>query len=396
MLSATGLAAAIAILAITVNVVDDDALTPGAEAADHVVAADGSTDFDTIQAAVDAAADGDTIAVLPGTYTEAVVIDKDLTLFGDGPREQIVLIAPADGPERDIDFAWLSAAPYALLLLETDGEVRDLTLAGEASRLFVEGGAPMVSGMLFDQVGRAYEGSAVAGAVNVQHQGRPTFTGNQLVGGGGMSAYSDSNPIFEGNLLDGSGTIDGDFGDDAVIRDNTIIGPGRQGITFLGATSALVVGNTVRDKDWGITTGEGINVTVGTNGSTFEPTIEGNTITGTGRAAINLVGGSPIVADNTLADGSTGISLARSFGTVSGNDVSGFEAGVVVVQGGGPTLTDNTITGNGRGLATDRGGTELTLSGNTICDNETNLRLLVDQEVETEGNEICEDAAPAE
>ena len=41
-------------------------------------------DFPTIQAAVDAAPPGATIRVRPGTYTEEVVIAKDLTLQGAG------------------------------------------------------------------------------------------------------------------------------------------------------------------------------------------------------------------------------------------------------------------------------------------------------------------------
>ena len=394
MLSATGITAALAILAIAVNLTDSDPVPPGQVSATHVVAADGSGDFETIQAAVDAAVAGDTIAILPGTYTEAIVIDKDLILFGEGPREEIVLTAPEGGPERDIDFVWLSQAPYAMLLVEADATVRDLTLAGEPSRLFVEGGAPTVSGVLFDQVGQAYEGAgATTGAVVVQGLGTPTFIENELIGGGGLGAYADADPVFERNILRESGAIHGDFGAAAVIRDNTITGDGRQGITFLGATAASVVGNTIEGKDWGITTGEGINVAA--DGSTFEPTIEGNSISDTKQFAINLSGGSPILLDNTLAGGRIGLSLIRSSATVSGTDVGGFTAGVVI-NGGDATLTDNTITDNGRGLALGRGTTQLTLSGNTICDNETNLHVADDRDLATEGNEICEDAAPAE
>src|SRR5436305_1544346 len=50
-------------------------------------------DFSTIQAAVDAASPGDTVNVSPGTFTEQVVINKDLDLHGAGaavdPTDQV-------------------------------------------------------------------------------------------------------------------------------------------------------------------------------------------------------------------------------------------------------------------------------------------------------------------
>ena len=48
------------------------------------------TDFPTIQKAIDEANEGDTIKVLPGTYTEQLTISKNLTIIGSGAKSTII------------------------------------------------------------------------------------------------------------------------------------------------------------------------------------------------------------------------------------------------------------------------------------------------------------------
>ena len=48
------------------------------------------TDFPTIQAAINASNPGDTIKVLPGTYTEQITISKSLTIIGSGAKYTII------------------------------------------------------------------------------------------------------------------------------------------------------------------------------------------------------------------------------------------------------------------------------------------------------------------
>lgn len=52
------------------------------------------TQFPTIQAAINAASPGNTIKVLPGTYTEQITINKNLILVGSGAKSTIIR-APA-------------------------------------------------------------------------------------------------------------------------------------------------------------------------------------------------------------------------------------------------------------------------------------------------------------
>ena len=95
MLSATTLVAGVAALAIGATLVlpSDRAgsgVTPGAgTGAPYVVAQDGSGDFPTIGEALSAAVDGDMILVEPGEYVESLVIDKEVTLSGDGAVDTV-------------------------------------------------------------------------------------------------------------------------------------------------------------------------------------------------------------------------------------------------------------------------------------------------------------------
>ncbi len=74
--------------------------SPLAAQATWTVDDDGPADFATLQAAVDAAADGDTILVRAGLYPGAVIDGKGLVIQGEGPA--ILLMAFAQLPTLEI------------------------------------------------------------------------------------------------------------------------------------------------------------------------------------------------------------------------------------------------------------------------------------------------------
>ena len=94
-----------------------------------IVDQSGDGTYETITEAVAMAEDGAEILVRPGSYVEAVLIDKDITLAGDGPREDIVISAPVDGPTTVYEAPGvLRFEPaYALVIEDTQAEVRGLT-----------------------------------------------------------------------------------------------------------------------------------------------------------------------------------------------------------------------------------------------------------------------------
>src|SRR5262249_14471902 len=81
-----------------------------------IVAADGSTAYGTISAAVADAPAGAPVLVRPGTYRETVFLYHPIEIQGDGPREEIIL------ESSDADCCIHSRASNAL--------VRGLTLVG--------------------------------------------------------------------------------------------------------------------------------------------------------------------------------------------------------------------------------------------------------------------------
>jgi len=159
-----------------------------------VVDQSGGGDYTTITAAVAKADDDSTILVKPGDYSEAFVIDKDITLMGDGPVEEIVITAPEGGPVHDTRYSYMGEAPYAILLSSADAQLSGLTLRGESSRLFADGGSPLIEKVSFDGVGEPYVGSAVVSAVVINGGGSATVRDSTFISGGGIDVFETSVP----------------------------------------------------------------------------------------------------------------------------------------------------------------------------------------------------------
>ena len=110
----------------------------GTAAAEQTITVDqnGGGDFTTIQEAVDAADDGDTLQVMEGTYAEHVIVNKSLLLIGSS-ASSCVVDAGGDG--------------VALLVENTDATIRDLTVTGggccNGAGLKVKNSKAMISGI---------------------------------------------------------------------------------------------------------------------------------------------------------------------------------------------------------------------------------------------------------
>lgn len=344
-----------------------------------VVDQSGGGDYTTITEAVAAASDGDEIHVRPGTYVEAVIIEKDITLRGDGPIEDIVITAPEDGPTAPLQEGTISADPYALLVRGTDATISGLTFLGVRSEVILDGGSPTMRDSVFTDVGIAYDGRVGANVILVTNGATATVSGNQIRDSGQVSVMADADPTISGNTLAGGAhiylddpgtatvieknTIDGTLmwaiylGDDGgavTMRENVITNPGQNGIHINGG-HADIVGNEIQGA-----TSAGIVVGLG------PASITGNTLWDN-QVAISGASREGSIADNVVRGGGAGIVLLGDL-DVSGNDVEGVAARGITVAAGGPVLRDNRSCGNGENLFVVERATPDIDDSNEICE----------------------------
>lgn len=382
LLSASAVATALAFIWLAVVIIETDRMAPDPRVADLVVAADGSGDFASITAAVDAARDGDTIRVQPGTYIESVLVDKDITLAGSDQREDVVIVAPEDGPvHRIVDGP---SEPFALALVGTDAKISGLTLTGERSAVIVDGGQPSLQNLHFIDVTQPFEGAANTDLNSLVIAGgsRASVSDSVFEHSGPLGVYA-SDPSVIGNVFLGGSHIWGRFGDEAVIADNHIDGALSMGVWVLESGPMLIEHNTI--------TGEATGIDVGSKGDSAAR-IRNNHITDADTGITVRVGDGVEISGNELVDTAIGVKVARFNGRVDGNEISGGDAGIVVVSGGAPRIADNVIDVSGRGIVAGAMTSPL-ISGNDVCGGETGIHVSDGATPQLTENLVCPDDA---
>ena len=273
-------------------------------------------DFPTIQAAIDAAMDGDEVEVHPGTYNETI------NLLG-----KAITVRSSDGAGvTTIDGTGLGDSVVKCL----SGEEPDTILDG----FTITGGSALLGG----------------GMLNVNSS--PTVTNctfsenSAIVGGGGMLNMEGSSPTII-NCVITRNTVDKFFGGgiaiaiegtalliDCIISDNAVpLGIG--GGIAVGSTSILIVTNCQIIGNVAGRRGGGIYFEPGT------ATISNSTILGNsaidGGGMFNFAGSSPTISNCTF----------------SGNLATEGNGGAIYNDAGSPTVSNSTFNGN---LAAGDGG----------------------------------------
>jgi len=327
----------------------------------------------SIQTAVNAANPGDTVLINPGTYTEQVTINKNLTLQGNGAGA----IIQAPNP--------LTPDAFGLNVLVEVNTAATVNI----NNLTIQGPSPSIN------VGILVVGGATAnvtGATITQIQDPATFgnqtgfgiqvggTGSQAVGQVGHATITDCTVTDYQKV----GIIIGRNGSSGTITGTTITGVGptpqiaQNGIQISpGTATATVSNNTISGNQFtGMTSSpDPFTSDQSTGILNFIDTsnITGNMVFGNDLGIFSANSGSS--STGTMISGNIvqgnrfeGILLAQGTATVSNNTITGNNIGVAVIatvldQFGNPTTTNavgtllsNNITNNGNGGVAFPGG----------------------------------------
>ncbi|MFI0943043.1 nitrous oxide reductase family maturation protein NosD [Streptomyces sp. NPDC021020] len=318
---------------------------PAAHAAGslHVVRAGQS-----VQEAVDAAADGDTVLVMPGTYRESVQITRNVTLMGAAPG-QVTITAPAGQGAGSAP-----AAPPKSTAAAAAGHM-DTTTSTTGADTGKQAPAPA----------QPQEGTAVSGTTT-QAACAAAGHGVCVTGAAGKPLTAvriEALDItgFRANGIDASGT------DRMVVRHVLVQGNGAQGISQERSTRAVLSDNRAVDNGQ-----SGIFVA--------------NLVSEEG-GALDTRG--TVISGNTLTGNRIGVTVRRArVLTVEDNTVSGNCGGVFVVgdennpKAGDLDIRANRITENNKFCAASgrlpaiqgtgvllTGAEDTRVTGNTISGN---------------------------
>jgi F-box protein 11 len=290
----------------------------------HVVDASRRSGLTSVRAAIRAAKPGDRILVRPGTYPDALVIDKPLEIIGDGPPGDIVI----EVRDAHVVLSRASSGRIANLTLRQAGGEKEWWngVCVQAGRLDIDGCDISCSSLSCVRIGEGAEG----------HVRRSTLHDAKSTGvfiSAGRGTVEDCE-IFAVGVSAVSVS-----GGDVTVRRNRIHGSNSGGVYMSGESTG---------------------------------TIEDNEVFGNGTTAISITrGATAAVRRNRLhGNGHCGVVADHAAVTVEDNDVFGNTMwGVVVRDGADGTLRRNRINGNGNAAVDVRRGASATIEDNDLSGN---------------------------
>ena len=247
-----------------------DSMAPSAAATTRTVAADGSAQYRTVQAAVNASAAGDTVSVAKGTYREVVnvpVSKKGLTIAGTtGNAEDVVITYDNAAGTKKPDGTTYGTAGSATATFSAN----DLTVTGVTiQNTWLRAEHPDIT-------------DTQAVAVNAQGD-RQVFRNDRLIAhqdtvlNWAPSATGQYRQYFRNSFI--SGDVDFVFGNATAVYDRVNITLRDRGAAAGGNNGYLAAPNTNAAKKYGfLITGSSVNSSAAANtfslGRPWHPTAD--------------------------------------------------------------------------------------------------------------------------
>ena len=327
--------------------------------------------FATIQAAIDAAADGSCILVAPGTYSvnlqitgryvelKAASSDPTLTILDGGHSKSVVVF---QNVPYNPSVPYVPAARISGFTIQNgqsiEGQGGGITLANQAE-VIVANNIVKNNASAMDGGGILVYNQSHATIINntVTTNAAPRFGGGIFVVGTG-STGGGSNPIIYNNTITGNTTSGFPIPNG---------GASGGGIFVDGYSAPYIIGNVLSGNSAPFA-GGAIVLRSGVSGFVEDNTIEGNAAAYGGGLHIETDGSGVVVSNNTIRNNAA--TFDASFAG------SGFGGGISVYAQSRPTIFQNTISGNtatngGAGIVVAEGA-NADISANTISGNIVN------------------------
>jgi parallel beta-helix repeat protein len=358
----------------TLSVIPDNA-----EAGIRYVGGVGPGNYTTIQSAIDAANDDDTVFVFNGTYVENIVVRKDLSLFGEHGNATII-----DGGGNPV-VVWIEACTVTMSGFSvTNGSSWAISLADSASttisnnNISGNSGYGLGSGRSpFSTITNNIISKNVDDGVVIFDSLGNTIANNNISGNyGGVVIYDDVGSIINGNNISNN-VLDGIYfynSTSTTVSNNYLLNNNEWGTTFAESSSIWFTDNLISnsnisirliDSSWHLLSGNTME-----GGSIF---LSGDQIEYWNTHTIdssNILNGKPVyfcknTLGGTIPSGAGQVILANCDGvTVENQDFSNLYYGMLVGYSSGNIIINNTV------LSSDRIGIYLQASsGNLIVSN---------------------------
>jgi len=283
------------------------------EAATFTVDDDGNAEYTKIQDAIDNATEGDTIRVWEGTYYENVVVNKTVSLVGNGSEETTI-----DGGENE----------YVVRVEAEESEISSLRIIrGYYGIYLATSHSNKISNNTIENNTRGLSGSSSSSF----------FTNNTIQKNQGYGIYivGDNNELSKNVVKNHPGHAMSIYGGPTIITNNTVLNNGAYGIELIG-DSSLISRNCVSNNRFGIRSAGDSN------------TVKKNVITGNNLTGISLGGSYSNITENLINNTTRdGISIGGSYNTISENTIeNNMINGIYVSSGSYTDIMNNTIRAN--------------------------------------------------